>query len=387
MTVVLVQWRGYELQHTSLMNELSDWLSLYHVTGLGPATYQRLLEQFGSPKNILDCDVTTLQNCGLRNSVINGIKSPDISKVEQDLKWLKDAQNQHIITLNSPEYPSLLKEIPADPPPVLYVKGNLQLLSTPQLAIVGSRNPSASGHENAFNFAKTMTKMGLTITSGLALGIDAASHKGAIAANGPTLAVAATGLDITYPRNHQQLSEEIIEKQGAIVSEHAIGTSPQKKNFPRRNRVISGLSWGTLVVEAALRSGSLITARYAAEQGREVFAIPGSIHTPLSKGCHSLIKQGAKLVESCDDILEELNFINSTTKENSQIFQESPIKPIDLKGDQLVVFHQVGHEPTAVDTVVQRSGLTANVVSSILMELELQRYITSTAGGYYSRER
>ena len=370
------------------MNELSEWLTLYHVTGIGPATYTRLLEQFDSPGDVLACkDTSLLKHCGLSASTIQAIKQPNLHAVERDLNWLSKGEDHHIVSLNNPNYPQLLKEIPSDPPPILYLKGSLHLVEKPQIAIVGSRNPSPSGRENALHFAKALSQQGLTVTSGLALGIDAASHQGALATQSPTLAVCATGLDSIYPKRHEKLAQSILEKQGLLLSEFPIGTPPKKENFPRRNRIISGLSLGTLVIEAALRSGSLITARYALEQNREVFALPGSIHNPLAKGCHSLIKQGAKLIETVEDIVEELNIKPHPTKENSQIFQETIFEPINLAGNQLAVFQEIGHEPTSTDAVVQRSGLTADVVSSILMELELQRYITSTPGGYYSRKR
>jgi len=369
------------------MNTLSDWLTLYHVPGIGPAKFSLLLERLGSPSKALTEDAVTLKDFGLSASVIKNLQNPNRQGVESDLAWLAQGPHHHIITLTDPAYPSLLKEIPGDPPPILYVKGNRNLLNAPQLAIVGSRNPSPSGQDNAYAFAKALSQQGITITSGLALGIDAICHKGALLGSGTTLAVCATGLDSVYPKSNTQLANKIIDMQGAIISEFPIGTSPKKENFPRRNRIISGLSLGTLVVEAAIRSGSLITARYATEQNREVFAIPGSIHNPLARGCHLLIKQGAKLTETIEDITEEWHFSTTKTMHKDQSFKESQTRPIDLTGAKLTVLNELGHEPTSVDTLIRRTGLTAEEVSSILLELELRRYIISTPGGFYSQKR
>ena len=241
---------------------------------------------------------------GLKPPSVEVIRHPDWTIIDNDLAWLSQ-NNNYAITFNEANYPYQLKEI-ADPPPILFVRGNPDLLAAPQIAIVGSRNPSASGEETAFNFAKTLSQHGFTITSGLALGIDAASHRGALSAKGYTIAVAGTGLDRVYPARHKDLATEIVNT-GAIISEFPPGTTAKANHFPRRNRIISGLCQGLLVVEAAKQSGSLITARMALEQNREVFAIPGSIHNPLARGCNALIRQGAKLVETTQDILEELH--------------------------------------------------------------------------------
>ncbi len=369
------------------MNDLSDWLTLYHVPGLGPAKFSLLLERLGKPSDILASTQTVLQDCSLQADLIKAIKNPSIKKVEKDLLWLSQDSQHHIITLEDPRYPKLLREIPGAPPPVLYVKGNPKLLNATQLAMVGSRNPSPAGRDHALAFAKTLSQQGVTVTSGLASGIDAICHEGGLLGPGKTLAVCATGLDTTYPKNHTGLVETILENQGTLISEFPIGTLPKKEHFPRRNRIISGLSLGTLVIEAAIRSGSLITARHAAEQNREVFAIPGSIHNPLARGCHLLIKQGAKLTETTDDIIEELNLFARKTTCKDQTIKENPTRPIDLIGDKLIVFNALGDEATSVDTLVRRSGLTAEKVSSILLELELRRYTISTPGGLYSQKR
>jgi DNA processing protein len=276
----------------------------------------------------------------------------------------------------------LLREIPT-PPPVLFVRGDPALLSRPQLAIVGTRNPTASGRRTAREFAAHLAGAGLVITSGLALGIDAEAHRGALE-QGWTVAVMGTGPDRLYPARHRELARQIAE-QGALVSELPPGTPPNAENFPRRNRVISGLSLGTLVVEAATQSGSLISARLAGEQGREVFAIPGSIHNPMARGCHALIRQGAKLVETGADILEELGPLAATVTTPDPHPRDIPTSPaVSPDPEHAALLALLGESPTAIDTLVERSGLTAEAVSSMLLIMELQGYVAS-AGGFYTR--
>ena len=262
---------------------------------------------------------------------------------------------------------------------MLFIRGILELLATPQIAIVGSRNPSRLGKQTAEDFAKTLANFGFTITSGLALGIDAASHIGALQAEGHTIAVAGTGLDRVYPARHKQLATEILQT-GAIVSEFPPGTAARAINFPRRNRIISGLSIGLLVVEAAQRSGSLITARMALEQGREVFAIPGSIHNPLARGCNALIREGAKLVETTQDILEELGQYFQSPETKSAATQQTKL---DLEQQNLL--NLILYSPTFIDDLVRETGKSIEVIASILLILELEGYIASTAGGSYIR--
>jgi DNA processing protein len=275
-------------------------------------------------------------------------------------------------------YPEQLKEI-SDPPPVLFVRGNPELLLLPQIAIVGSRNPSALGVETAIAFAKTLSHHGFVITSGLALGIDAASHQGALSADGYTIAVAGTGLDRVYPARHLELATEIV-RTGAMVSEFPPGTLAKANHFPRRNRIISGLCQGLLVVEAAKESGSLITARMALEQNREVFAIPGSIHNPLARGCNALIREGAKLVETTQDILEEFHqYIQQDENIQANILQTT----LDL--EQQTLLNRVMFSPTSIDRLVEESGSSVEVVSSMLLILELQGYVEANAGGTYTR--
>jgi DNA processing protein len=288
----------------------------------------------------------------------------------------------HLLTISDPGYPELLTQL-QDPPALLFIRGDPELLSSPQLAMVGSRNPTPSGRQTARDFARFLASAGITITSGLAIGIDGASHEGALQAEGHTIAVMATGPDRLYPARHRRLAEQI-QEQGALVTEFPPGTPPKRGHFPRRNRLISGLSLGTLVVEAAQRSGSLITARLAAEQGREVFAIPGSIHNPLARGCHALIRQGAKLVETAQDVVEELGPLLCHLRLPVDPRQEG-LGPIAETWDQDYqrLLDCLGFDPVAIDLLIQRSGLTADAVSSMLLLLELEGYVSSAPGGRY----
>jgi DNA processing protein len=299
---------------------------------------------------------------------------------DQKEQWSQDPRH-HIVPLDDDRFPQLLAQI-NNPPLLLYVDGDAEILHLPALAIVGSRNPSKGGESNAYEFAHHLAGVGFTIVSGLAQGIDTAAHRGALAAGGRTIAFLGHGIDRVYPASNKALAEEIAAS-GALVSEFPLGTHPGREHFPQRNRLISGLSLGTLVVEAARRSGSLITARLAGEQGREVFALPGSIHTPLAKGCHQLIRQGAKLVETSDDIVTELaplasqilqNTMESTSKENST---ES------LDDEYVQLRNYIGHDPIGVDELAENSGLTIDQVSSMLLILELHGEIESLSGGRY----
>lgn len=365
-------------------NELPYWLALARMPEVGPVTAQALLAQWGTPRRIFELgkvDPKVIEF--LKGPAKAYLRQPDWAAVENDLEWL-NRPDCHVITQRDMLYPPLLKQI-SDSPPVLFIQGDPTKLSDKQIAVVGSRNPSSSGEHNAKQFAGHFANAGFTVTSGLAVGIDAAAHRGALAVGGNTIAVTGSGLDTVYPDRHLRLAGEIVE-QGALVSEFPPGTPPRRQNFPRRNRLISGLSLGTLVVEAAMQSGSLITARLAAEQGREVFAIPGSIHNPLSRGCHALLRQGAKLVENTQDVLEELGTL-AIWNENE--FPAAPPVPEPITSQEsaefMNLFRHIGFEPTSIDTLVERSGLTADLVSSILMVLELQGQIVSAPGGLYSR--
>lgn len=335
-----------------------------------------------TPRAVFEAGLATLARLGVNDRARKYLQSPDWSLVERDIEWTAQAGN-HLLTLHSPEYPTLLRQI-VDPPPVLFVRGDPAALRGPQLAMVGSRNPSPMGRQTAYTFAKGFAQAGLVITSGLALGIDAASHAGAIAGQGITIAVAGNGLDRIYPKRHQALAQQI-EHHGALVSEFPPGTPPLASHFPRRNRIISGMSMGVMVLEAAQRSGSLITARLAVEQGRDVFAVPGSIHNPMSRGCHGLIREGAKLVESCQDVLEELvpevgRFQYPSDEDDAQSRSARVLAPAHRQ-----LLDDLGFEPTSVDTLVERTGLTADAVSSMLLELELQGFVSAASGGLYSR--
>ncbi len=364
-------------------NDFFYWLALWRAPGIGTRLFTRLLEQFGKPAAVFAASHEKLRAAGVtRPATLSYLDAPDQAAVERDLGWLEEPDH-HLLTLGSADYPPLLRELP-DPPPLLFVHGEPGLLSYPQLAMVGSRNASRSGSETAFDFARHLSEHGLTITSGLALGIDADCHRGALAGNGLTIAVIGTGMDRVYPARHRELAHEIADK-GALVSEFPIGTSPARGNFPRRNRIISGLCLGTLVVEAATHSGSLITARQASEQGREVFAIPGSIHNPLARGCHCLIREGAKLVETASDIMEELAGIIPLALENAHRTEHPGNPMVEPDSEYRQLLDTMGYDPITVDTIVERSGLTTEEVSSMLLVLELRDRVASMPGGLYSR--
>ncbi len=370
---------------TSYMDELRDWLSLWHVPGIGPMTFDALLRRFETPANVFRASSESLKACGLSERALTGIRRPDLEGVDRDLNWAIEPDHA-IFTSHDAKYPQRLREIPGAPP-VLYVNGDPSCLSDPQLAIVGSRNPTPIGIETTRDFACHLARSGLIITSGLALGIDSAGHRGALDCGGMSIAVAATGLDRVYPARHRKLAHLIVDR-GAIVSEFPIGTFPKAAHFPRRNRIISGLSLGTLVVEATRRSGSLITARYAMEQGREVFAIPGSIHNPMARGCHWLIKQGAKLVQTVDDILEEFTHLlnmNDSVSTAPESWNKSSDNTQKLDKDYQRLLELLGYEPTSIDVLVERSGLTVEEVSSMLLILELKGLVKCGSGGLYTR--
>lgn len=298
-----------------------------------------------------------------------------------EAEWLRGSRHR-VLRQDSDRFPDLLRQIP-NPPLLLYVDGNADLLQLPALAIVGSRNPTAGGERNAFEFASHLAHIGFTIVSGLAQGIDTAAHRGALAAGGATIAFLGHGIDRIYPASNKALAGEIAAS-GALVSEFPLGTHPGKELFPQRNRLISGLCLGTLVVEAARRSGSLITARLAAEQGREVFALPGSIHNPLARGCHQLIRQGAKLVETADDIVSELAPLVGHLLQNTMESTEKQKSPQILDNEYVELRKFIGHDPISADELAANSGLTIDQVSSMLLILELHGEIEALSGGRYS---
>lgn len=350
--------------------ELASWLALNQIPGLGNEGLRRLLQAFGTPTQVFATPVHTLQQVVqpvIAATITQGWNEETLAPIAS---WLADPHN-HIVTLADPDYPQALLNI-SDPPLLLYVKGRLELLNHPALAVVGSRNATPQGLSNAEAFAQAASAAGLCIASGMAHGIDAAAHRGGLRGYGSSIGIVGTGLDKVYPAANRQLAHRLAQ-EGALVSEFSLGTPPLAANFPRRNRIISGLSLGCLVVEASLQSGSLITARMALEQGRDVFAIPGSIHAPQTKGCHHLIKQGAKLVECAQDILEELGRFSDSTDLQPSVLEEHPL-----------LIH-LGFDPVDMDSLSQRSGLTIGALSAILLQLELDGNIATLPGGLYQR--
>ncbi len=360
--------------------DLVTWLRLILTPGIGIRTAHKLLTAFGMPQEIFDASFNALKRV-VPEKLAEQLHAPipdDIKALsEKTLTWLSE-QGNRILTIADSRYPKKLFQIP-DPPLMLYVKGRLDLLLTDAIAIVGSRNATAQGCLDAENFASSLGHTGLTIVSGLALGIDAAAHRGGLKSPSSTIAVIGTGADIVYPARNHALAHQIAD-EGCIISEFPLGTSPMPANFPRRNRIISGLADGVLVVEAAAQSGSLITARQALDQGRDVFAIPGSIHSPLSRGCHALIKQGAKLVETVEDILSELKrqvpAISDSTTETVKTEAQSLISPL---------LADMGFDPVDMDTLCQRHGMDAATLNTELLNLELAGLVESLPGGYYRR--
>jgi len=359
---------------------LASWLQLTLAPGLGAATIRKLLSQFGLPEKVIAANRAELARYASAEALRALDSDAVASAVAQALAWLEEPGNS-IVTLADAAYPRLLLEI-TDPPAILYCRGRTELLNRPALALVGSRNATVQGNSNAEQFARSFSASGLTIVSGLAQGIDAAAHRGALAGEGSTIAVLGTGADITYPPGNAALAAEIAGR-GLLVSEFALGTKALAHNFPRRNRLISGLAQGCLVIEAALASGSLITARAAAEQGRDVFALPGSIHSPLSKGCHALIKSGAKLVESAEDVLAELSAFRRTGFASTHAAANAGAATAGSADEPLLVC--MGFDPVDVDSLCARAGLPAEKVSADLLRLELAGRITALPGGLYQR--
>ncbi|EHQ51263.1 smf protein [Ectothiorhodospira sp. PHS-1] len=367
---------------------LTAWLHLLHAPGVGPATFMRLLQQHATPQGVMAAGPPAWRRVGLSAAAIAFLQEETPAGVQADLDWSR-REGHHILTLDDPRYPARLKDT-VGPPPVLYVVGDPQVLSWPMLAVVGSRHPTPGGRETAAAFSAHLARRGLVIASGLAKGIDAAAHEGALAAQGLTVAVTGTGPDRIYPAAHRDLGHRIVA-EGAMVTELPTGTPVTPRNFPRRNRILAGLAVGTLVVEAATRSGSLITARLAVEQGREVFAIPGSIHNPLARGCHRLIREGAKLVETADDILEELGDLLPPQPPDPRTPAMAPAATTDPApapdADHVRLLEAMGHDPVSVDQLVARTTLTVGAVSSMLLLMELRGQVASLSGGRYVRLR
>lgn len=354
------------------MNNLAYYLAFNRMEKVGPRTVAKLQTRWPDLRQIFELSATELIQEGLSSSLAHTIVEFDLDLIQEDLEWLAQAEDHHILTWDSAEYPAILKEI-TDPPIVLYAKGQLACLKAPKLAIVGSRNPTVTGSENARQFAKAIASHGVAIVSGLALGIDAQAHQGCLESSGQTIAVMGTGIDRIYPQRHRVLAQQIT-KNGLLMSEFPLRSPPIAGHFPRRNRIISGLSLCILVVESAIKSGSLITARMALEQNRDVLAIPGSIHNPLARGCHYLLQQGAKLVTSVADVLEELQI------DSEQQTADKAILPLASENKNLVKF--IGFEMTTVDQIILRSGCTIEQVTCELAELELNGAVVSVPGGY-----
>ncbi len=366
-------------------NDVAQWLALNLTLGLGNAAFCQLLAKFGSPAAIYSANISQLREVvsdEVARKISHGV---DVDAIAPTLDWLQK-DNTHIVTLADSAYPQQLLQI-SNPPVVLYAIGNLHWLNHPSIAMVGSRSATPQGEKNAEEFATSLCNHGLCVVSGMALGIDGAAHRGALKANGATIAVVGTGLDIVYPARHRDLAHKIAE-HGLIISEFSLGTPSKAQNFPRRNRIISGLSLGCVVIEANVDSGSLITARLATEQGREVFAIPGSIHSPVAKGCHQLIKQGAKLVENTQDILEEINW----SELKNRLPPNSPVGLIlglaentESNPEHNTVLASMGFDAINFDALQDRTALTTETLSAMLMMLELEGKVTTVAGNQYQR--
>jgi DNA processing protein len=409
--------------------KLKQWLILIFAPKLGPSRIKKIVEHLGSIDELFELDQAQMLELKIPQPSIKSLLNPDQNKIQQHLDWLSQDQH-HLITLESPLFPTLLKNSRHDVSH-LFVKGRLETLQSAQLAMVGSRHPTQMGQHNAFHFAHDLTQAGFTITSGLAKGIDACSHQGAVAANGKTIAVVGTGLDTCYPKENQSLANDILANNGCIVSEYSLGTPVKPYHFPARNRIISGLSQGVLVVEAALKSGSLISAKLASEDNREVFAIPDSIHNTAAKGCHWLLKQGAKLVETIEDITHELNGFNQLQQEGQQsilfnspevdlpslsaqslsklatsnssmsgnFFQkDAPIENssskktenqsvTELDVSQRLIFDILSYQPMSIDDIIAASKMSTQDVSVNLLNLELEGLILLEASGYVKNSR
>ena len=376
-------------------DELRAWLRL--TMSVGRATGRRLLTVLGTPQQVFDSPSSLLRDL-VTPAQAQTLAAPPAELeacVLKTLNWLDGGADRHVVTLGDALYPAALLNT-ADPPLLLHLRGRHELLRRSALAIVGSRNPSAQGANNAQAFARCMSESGWTIVSGLALGIDGAAHEGGLSGPGSTVAVLGTGMDRLYPARHRELALRIAA-QGLLVSEFPLGTPPLRENFPQRNRLIAGLTRGTLVVEAALQSGSLITARLAAECGREVFAIPGSIHAPLARGCHSLIKQGAKLVESAQDILEEFQMTQEhpaggaddrlpKRKPSRRVAPaEADVEAVQDDGPPDELLTALGHDAATLDMLVERTGWPAPALAARLLELELEGRLQRLPGGLYQR--
>ena len=378
---------------------LRAWLQFLRAPGMGPAKRRALFETLGSIEAVLG--MSELQARALRVSTesLNALRRPDLAQIERDLAWFEYEQ-RHLLVLGEADYPELLARA-ADAPVALFASGDVARLSLPCIAMVGSRGASKQGAEFAGALARDFSASGLTVVSGMALGIDSAAHAGALIGPGSTAAVFATGLDVIYPKQNAALVRQVLEQGGVVVSEMPLGSAPLPALFPQRNRIISGLSLGVVVVEASTQSGSLVTARFAGEQGREVFAVPGSIHNPMARGCHQLIRQGAKLVESAQDVLSELGGLigaqmqtqlapeapkSAKVKASTRAKQRTePAPGLPLSAEQQSFLELLGYDPVTVDRLVELSGMSVPALTGVLLELELEGHVERLAGARYQR--
>ncbi len=374
-----------KLMDTTYFNQPKNkaWLNLCLVPGIGPKTMSAIQEANLSALNVYELDGKQLAALGINKKSVAHLQlyppnSPS-KEVEETLKWAVNSEH-YLLTLHDPLYPQRLKQI-ATAPPLLMVKGKVDVLQYEQLAIVGSRHPTQAGIQQAYEFAEQLTNMGLTITSGLAMGIDASAHSGALQAGGVTIAVLGSGLNQIYPKQNQRLSQDICER-GAIISEFGLNATANPGHFPRRNRIVSGLSMGTLVIEATLKSGSLITARQALEQNREVFAIPGPVNNPQKTGCHHLIRQGATLIESVEQIAQELRWQHEVQHPK----QAKPNKvQANMSPTEQTIIKALDYEGANLDELVRRTGLSVAEINVILMGLELSGVVRQEQGDYSLR--
>ena len=380
-------------------DELAGWLRLSTTHGVGRGTARKLLKAFGSPECVLGASDDALHALAGSDTVqaLRGDAARQALQLDATQRWLETAADgiaRDIVVLGDPRFPPLLLQT-ADPPLLLYALGRVELLSAPSVAIVGSRDATPQGLDNARDFARALSERGLTIISGMAKGIDGAAHDGALAGRGSTVAFVGTGLDRVYPSRHVTLMRRIAQ-QGLVASEYALGTPARPEHFPRRNRLIAGLARGTLVVEAALESGSLITARLAVECGRDVFAIPGSIHSPQTRGCHRLIQEGAKLVETAEDVLRELLPGDAPVRArlspprpslfaDAAAMDDDDDAPPAARDPDAALRAALGHDPVSFDALSARTGLPADQLAARLLELELTGAVQRLPGGLLQR--
>ena len=373
-----------------------DWLTIINAPSIGGASLIKAIESLGGAAAVAAASTRDLIRHGFPQAAADAITRPDQAAIEKGLHWLSQP-GHHLLCWDSDDYPALLRRING-PPAALFVDGDPGCLWQPQIAIIGSRNPTAGGLDHARDFASTLARQGMTITSGLAAGIDSAAHTAAMDAAAMTIAVNGTGLDIVYPASSRQVAQRV-RSQGAMISEFPLGTPPRRQHFPSRNRIISGLSLAVLVIEAGLNSGTLITARKAAEQGRDVFALPGSLHNPMAKGCHRLIREGARLVETTAHIMQELGplaaELQMEIRQRLELDGDSPgqaeAKPARQKNkllddsDYSAVWEVLGYDPKPVDTIIEQSGLSAREVSSMLLMMELEGMVKKHSNGRFFR--